>query len=157
MIKKRRGFTLIEVLVVIALISIFMGIISIFVINSSRFASDSKKNFNSQSEARIAMSYITMKIREFDQEKLLTIKDNKLDIKDKYSIYFKDGKLVEYSVGESKEVPIAQLDSFLIERVKEEEGNPGKEILIKVGFLNKEKKEVYLEESLTVRSSLREE
>ena len=157
MIKKKKGFTLIEVIVVVALISILMGIISVFVINSSRFSSDAKKDFNSQSEARIAMSYITMKIREFDEENSLLIKDNKLDIIDKYNIYFKDGKLMEYSLGESKENPIANINSFLIERVKDDEGELGNEILIKIGFLNKEKKEVYLEENLTIRSKLKEE
>ncbi|MFX0548758.1 prepilin-type N-terminal cleavage/methylation domain-containing protein [Hathewaya histolytica] len=163
MMKRKKGFTLIEVMVVVALISILMGIISVFVINSSRFASDSKKNFNSLSEARIAMSYLTMKIREHDTEGCMTFKDNSLNIKgnsspedtkkiDKYYVYFKEGQLIEKDLTIGKENSIAKINSFEMERVKDKDKRETQEVNIKIGYLNKDNEELFLEGNLTTNN-----
>lgn len=62
----RKGFTLIEVLVTMALMSIFISMIYSLFLAGGRTYKVSYDSYKAQNEARIAMSYITTKIRQND-------------------------------------------------------------------------------------------
>jgi len=94
---KQRGITLIELIVVMALFAIVGSLIVTLMRSGGKFNEDVQRNADAQSSARIAMSYITVKIRQNDSLPVQTlidsgVKNNVWVEADKLSIY-QNGKL----------------------------------------------------------------
>ena len=108
---KQRGFTLIELIVVMALFAIVGSLIVTLMRSGGKFNEDVQRNADAQSSARIAMSYINVKIRQNDSlptqalivngiKNNVWVEGNKLSIyyegKPKYIIYFDSLKQTLY-------------------------------------------------------------
>lgn len=150
-LKSNNGFTLIELMVTMALMAI-LGVIIVSMLRSGNiFYRQSYKESEGESEARIAMSYVTTKIREND------IKDGiKLDtdgsgfkVKDSADdfnlhIYFEGNKLKEKQL-DKEPVEIANIDSFNIEKTAENN------FKITVGYTDKHDNKLNFEEILALK------
>ena len=122
-ITSEKGFTLVELLLAMAILSILAAsLVSLLSTGSSLFV-NTEKYYQSQLEARTALSYITVKIRQNDvagavelrriaglssllaeQKDALVIR-NRLDSTKSWVIYFDDGVLYEkYCVFSSDEL-----------------------------------------------------
>ena len=168
MMKKniRKGFTLIEVMIVTLLIAILTTIIVTYVASSGKFYKNVREDSNSMSEARIAMSYTVTKIRENDRKDAIDINSGKLTVKtlkkvggiekeEPYEIYFDSGKIHEKSKkpdGTEQIVDIANINSFNIDFIKDSDGNNTNQINIKVGYKkNASSSEELLDQTITTR------
>lgn len=133
---KRNGFTLIEILIVLLIMAILGTIILTLTKTSQNLYQNIYKDADGQTEARIALSYIMVKIRQNDVKGAIEIddvndqmiiKDWKTDItQDDYTIYFvadtdpsKGGYLTEEKGSTVQE--IARIQSFTISESKKEE------------------------------------
>lgn len=163
---KRKGFTLIEVIIVTVLIAVLSTIIATYVLSSGKIYKNIREESTCLSEARIAMSYIVTKIRENDRKDAININAGKLTVKtikkvggvekeEPYEIYFNTGKLYEKSKkpdGTEQIVDISKIKSFNIDFIKDSDGNNTNQINIKVGYKkDSTSSEEFLDQNITVR------
>lgn len=146
-IKGNRGFTLIELMIAIFIFSILGGMIFIFINSSNVLAGREHKNYKSRSEARIGMSYVTVKLRQFNEKDVIKITDdNKIIInngKDMMTIFFED-KVLKESVGSSfKEIANVETFNIIVEDKKT--------IKIEIGYIDSSGKLDTLTEIITKR------
>lgn len=167
--KIKKGFTLVELMVVIALIGILGTMIATYVISSSNNAANIKNNYESLSEARIAMSYVTTLIRENDKKDAIDINtsnptnflvetrksyDDGTEKDVKYEIQYRENKLLEVLTVDhsTRETEIARITSFDIHYIKDGKGNDTNEINITIGYKKDSKTpEKFLEQNITRR------
>ncbi|MCT4618470.1 MAG: DUF4860 domain-containing protein [Marinisporobacter sp.] len=133
---KKNGFTLIEILIVLLIMTILGTIILSLVKTSQNLYQNIYKDADAEMEARIALSYVMVKIRQNDvkdgievddKNNKIIIKESKIDkTKNDYEIYFeldtapaKGGYLKEKQGGKVQD--IAKIQSFTISESKKEE------------------------------------
>lgn len=134
MVNNEKGFTLVELMVTMVIFAIFGGMVLMFMNSSSNLFKITHKNYTSRSEARIAMSFVTFKIRQNNISNAIEVvdKENKIKIKDNMGqisceIFFNNGSLKEVLRGE-KQKEIAKIDSFVVSNLN------GQEIKIQIGY-----------------------
>lgn len=139
----KKGFTLIEIIVVLALIGILSSLISVYVISSSRVSNTIKKEYDAVSEARIASSYLVNLIQKNDRSNAIKLDDKKLlkaqssdgvGNKKDIEVYYDEatGRLLERADGKDNE--IAQIASYDIKYDKVNNGNVAASITITIGY-----------------------
>lgn len=128
-----KGFTLVELVVSMVILTILGSVVVNILNNTNRQYFKLYKEYDRMTEARIATSYIVTKLRENDQRDCISIKDNKLIIKNNngnkiYEIYVEENILKEKTKG----VPLniaKNINYFDIEQ-------NDKEFDIKVGYFD---------------------
>jgi len=72
--KSRKGYTLVELLLAMAILSILAASLSALLSTGSNLFANAEKSYQSQIEARTALSYITVKIRQNDASGAIEVK-----------------------------------------------------------------------------------
>lgn len=141
--KRKRGITLVELLVAIGIFGIVMVITGSIINYSSKFYVKSNQNLKGASEARIGMSYVINRLREYETLDAVEISNGNgndygtitFSKKDATTsnmvplsiIEFEDGKLIEkqYNNGvlSSESSTIAYLSHFSIAKVLRDESD----------------------------------
>lgn len=160
--KKRPGFTLIELLISLLLFSIVGLILMQYLLTGSTLYKKVYTTYNASSEARIGLSYITVKIRESDIRNGIDIVDNKLIFKDEAGdevnlIYFENGKLLEQKTGASAKT-VAEVANFIPEFEEFSMNKNGletkkKRIVLKIEYIDAENKTITLEDKISTKSN----
>lgn len=162
---KKNGFTLIELMVVMAIMAI-LSTICIYLINGScSFYKGVHQDYDGQSEARIAIAYVTNKLRENDVERAMILYDNdpeKIRIEGESigsyrKIVFQNKKLVEKTYEENakgkavktREVVIGNIESFEIE------GDSENNVTITVSYLGKNNERHTFKQVVSLRCKVR--
>lgn len=139
----KKAFTLVEVIVVLALIGILSTMLGVYVISSSKVGNTIKKDYDAVSESRIAMSYMMTLIQQNDRSNAIKLDDSKklkVETQDESGkktevvVYYDStkGKLMEQMNGKDNE--IAQIASYDIKYNNIENGNVAAAITIEVGY-----------------------
>ena len=74
-IKSNRGLTLVELMAVMAIMAILAATLSATLSTGSRLFRRTDDTYKAQTEARVAMSYITMKLRQHDRTGGVAVND----------------------------------------------------------------------------------
>ncbi len=122
MIKKNKGFTLVELIVVIALIGMVGTMVFTLVGSGRNHLRNVNENFDHQSEARIAMAYITTILRQNDSSNSnITINQNQTEMNivtgtGNIRIFYDGTVLREQRSTEPLPRDIARIDGIVLER-----------------------------------------
>ncbi|MEG2353031.1 MAG: DUF4860 domain-containing protein [Clostridium sp.] len=79
--RSKKGITLIELLVSIAIFGIIMVVMGTLMNSSSKFYVKSNQNVTGVSEARVALSYVVNKFREFDEVGMVELVSSSGDVR----------------------------------------------------------------------------
>lgn len=131
--RNEQGYTLIELIVVMAIMGILGTMLVTMMSTGGRLYQNANAIMAEQSDARLAMSYISMRIRQNDVQNNLNIEDVNIDGKQfraltivdsanpgrEYWLYFDTGKLKELLVGSSpaSSSDIAEVRDFTIKKL----------------------------------------
>lgn len=150
-IKKSKGFTLIELLVAMAIMAILGAILVTLLNGGNRFYNGVSKEYQGLSETRIAMAYITNKLRENDVKEGIQIKSDKTGFRVKdlsgnfnFQIYYEGNKLKEKQLNKEP-VEIANIDSLTLEKTTENN------LIIIVGYIDKNNNRATYEQILALK------
>ncbi len=122
MIRRNNGFSLIELIVAIVLIGVAGGILATLVGTGGNQYKKANDNFEAQSEARIAMAYITTTLRQNDTSSGIVSAVGPLLIinkgKEQFIISFNGQSLVERNAKEpaSNAKEIAKIENLNLDR-----------------------------------------
>lgn len=106
--KNRKGYSLLEIILVLALISIVIGLIfSILSFSQNNFNNQNKKSDNI-TNARFTMDYLTREIRKSNK---VSIKDSIITI-DKDTYIIQDRKLIK-----NDRVIISGIDELIVKKI----------------------------------------
>lgn len=120
MIKNNKGFTLVELIVVIAITGLIVTMVFTLVGSGRNHFRNINENFNHQSEARIAMAYITTILRQNDSTNSnITINQTEMNIvtgTGNIRIFYDGTVLREQRSTEPLPRDIARIDGIVLER-----------------------------------------
>lgn len=131
----RRGYTLVELMLVMLLLALFGITIMTLIQSGSTAYQKIVDNRNAESDARIAINYLDVRVRQSDERGAVTVRENPLGegnalvIRERFDdvdyftwVYFLDGTLYECSllldteeVAVERSQPIARLLDFQFE------------------------------------------
>lgn len=149
-LKSEKGFTLVEMIVVIAIMGILGTMVMKIFVSSNTFYYKVQNDYYARNNARTVVSYINNMIRRNDSSNRVKVEENKLTIYNedgtrKSTIYFQDGKLI--NEWNSKKICVAEITSFSITNT--DDGG----INIIVGYTDGSKIEKRYDETIYLRST----
>ncbi|SHJ70655.1 prepilin-type N-terminal cleavage/methylation domain-containing protein [Hathewaya proteolytica DSM 3090] len=145
--KRKSGFTLIEVIIVLALIAILSSLIAVYTVSSSKLSTNIKKEYDEVSEARIAMSYIVNILQQNDisnaisvdktdaSNPILYVKRNG-DERDKVKIFYDSSQGMLKEATDTYDSNIAKISGFSVEYKNAEKAEDMNYVQIKIQYKN---------------------
>lgn len=173
-LRSDKGFSLVEMIMVMFLIGILGTMVMKFMINGSAFYKKVYTYYDARNEARLAVHCITSRIRQNDAVDTIYIKDNRIriipkddnnKIKDVSDIFYDDIKKKLYEgtrkitkaditkISENKSIDYTEKEKRKIGEISsfKAEAN-GTSIEVSVGYTDSSKVEKIYTETLTLRS-----
>lgn len=133
--EQKRGYTLMELTLVMLLLALFAITVMVLIQSGSTAYRKIADNRSAETNARVALSYLDVRLRQNDAQGALSLRENPLGegnalvIHEEYDgfvydtwVYFLDGTLYECSLLDEGDMPrvdisapIAQLDGYTLE------------------------------------------